>query len=311
MTANTKIEWADHTFNPWTGCTKVSPGCDHCYAESWAKRSGHVEWGPYKARRRTTESYWQQPRKWNAQAAAEGRRYRVFCASLADVFDNAVLFDWRLELFELIRATPHLDWLLLTKRIGNAAAMIEEVMRHIDIGHTPAFATWPWPNVWIGATMVNQEEIDRDLMRLVRTPAAKRFLSIEPMLGPITFAEAWIEESYPVNERPIERIDWVIAGGESGHSARPAHPDWFRTLQAECEAVGVPFFFKQWGEWVPRGPEEWGYPSVDGVPRIRLTDAGQDGSAMGEGGNDVWVNRAGKARSGRLLDGREYSQVPA
>lgn len=326
MTANTKIEWADHTFNPWTGCTKVSPGCDHCYAESWAKRSGHVEWGPYKARRRTTESYWQQPRKWNAQAAAEGRRYRVFCASLADVFDNAVLFDWRLELFELIRATPHLDWLLLTKRIGNAAAMIEEVMRHIDIGHAPAFAAWPWPNVWIGSTVVNQEEADRDILKLINTPAAKRFLSIEPMIGRITLTKvkrfpggacdreyidavngrAWTDYAgmglkgdkfaypgVPFSGEGARGIDWVILGGESGHGARPMQPEWVCTVRDDCEAAGVPFFFKQWGHWAPydRG-------QVDSRLLVNPT-------AMSN------LRPYGKSVAGRMLDGREYSQVPA
>lgn len=307
MSANTKIEWADHTFNPWTGCTKVSPGCDHCYAESWAKRSGHVEWGPYKARRRTTESYWQQPKKWNAKAQAEGKRYRVFCASLADVFDNAVLFDWRLELFELIRATPHLDWLLLTKRIGNAGAMIDEVMRHIDIGHEPAFAAWPWPNVWLGATVVNQKEADRDIPKLLETPAAKRFLSMEPLLGPVNLTdisdgrifhgvprEYWedcdTEDSPPAlchnaltGEKAQRfgsytesgpRIDWVIAGGESGPHARHSDVKWFLDLRDDCITATVPFFFKQWGS------------------------AGTGKLPQG-------------SKGGRLLDGREYSQVPA
>jgi protein gp37 len=127
MAENTAIEWADHTFNPWTGCTKVSPACDHCYAESWAKRSGTVRWGPGEPRRRTTDANWRQPLKWNAQAQREGRRFRVFCASLADVFDNEVPVQWRVDLFRLIASTPHLDWLLLTKRIGNALPMMREV----------------------------------------------------------------------------------------------------------------------------------------------------------------------------------------
>lgn len=131
MAENSKIEWTHHTFNPWVGCTKVSPACDHCYAEGWAKRSGMVQWGPHAERRRTSESNWRQPIKWNAEAERLGVRYRVFCSSLADVFDNAVPVQWRIGLMKLICETPHLDWLLLTKRIGNASAMLETSFRAV------------------------------------------------------------------------------------------------------------------------------------------------------------------------------------
>lgn len=308
MTANTKIEWADHTFNPWTGCQAISPGCVNCYAESWAKRAGR----DFAERRRTKT--WGDPRRWN-EAHAEffakhGRRQRVFCASLADVFDNAVDPAWRAELFELIKATPNLDWLLLTKRIGNAAGMIADAIRALDIGHTPAYTLWPWPNVWIGATMVNQEEVDRDIMKLIETPAAKRFLSIEPMLGPITFADAWIEAAYPVHMRPIEKIDWVIVGGESGHDARPMHPGWARTLRDECQAVGVAFFFKQWGEWRPATLMD---SEHDPLMRWIREDGGtvKDILDFPDHTSPEWMKRVGKKKAGRLLDGREYSQVPA
>lgn len=242
MAENSAIEWTDHTFNPWVGCTKVGPGCDHCYAEGWAKRGGKaagVTWGG--ERRRTSDANWRQPLKWNAQAQREGRRYRVFCASLADVFDNQVPEDWRRDLFELIRATPHLDWLLLTKRIGNAAAMIQAALSNMDIGYSAPFAAWPWPNVWLGATVVNQEEFDRDAPKLDATPAAVRFLSVEPMLGPIVDS-GWLWGTGGRNG-----IDWVICGGESGPGARPMHPGWARSLRDQCAAAGVPFFMKQMG----------------------------------------------------------------
>lgn len=197
MAANTKIEWTawvgpdgrsypGFSFNPWVGCTKVAPACDHCYAESWAKRSGMVVWGG--KRRRTTESYWKNPRKWDAAARAAGARPRVFCASLADVFDNKVPESWRADLFRLIRETPHLDWLLLTKRIGIAAALIERALidGHLLTSREPA---WPWPNVWLGATVANQDEADRDIPKLLGIPAAIRFLSCEPMLGPIDLSQ--------------------------------------------------------------------------------------------------------------------------
>jgi protein gp37 len=221
MGESSKIEWTDHTFNPWVGCEKVSPGCDHCYAESWAKRIGSA--GLWQGqRRRTSVSNWKQPLKWNSACAAAGTRARVFCASLADVFDNTVDREWRADLFALIKATPHLDWLLLTKRIGNAKAML------------PTDWGAGYPNVWIGATMVNQPEIDRDLEKLLDIPARIRFLSIEPMLSEIYFSE-----------NMFERIDWVICGGESGGKARRMDVTWATLLRAQCKALGIAFFMKQ------------------------------------------------------------------
>lgn len=274
MSGESKIEWTDSTFNPWIGCTKVSPGCDHCYAEAWERRfaeSGHAtHWGPGKARRRTSESNWRQPVRWNAAhdafLAEHGRRRRVFCASLADVFDNEVPDHWRWDLFRVIAATPNLDWLLLTKRIGNARTMLNEVAEAVEDDFVGA-STWdrsPWANVWIGATVVNQDEADRDIPKLLDTPAAVRFISIEPMLGDIhlgsflqrspsaAFANGCVSPDMPAWTRiGATAIDWVICGGESGRHARPMHPDWARSLRDECSAAGVPFLFKQWGEWLP------------------------------------------------------------
>lgn len=250
MAENTAIVWCDHTFNPWVGCTKVSPGCDHCYAESWAKRSGKasgVTWGG--ERRRTSEANWRQPLKWNAQAEREGRRYRVFCASLADVFDNQVPAEWRADLFWLINQTPHLNWLLLTKRIGNAASMIRDA--HVTIDPTGEWPL-PLPNVWLGATVVNQDEADRDIPKLLALPARVRFLSIEPMLGPIDLCRCWLDglaECGAGCECPPagSRLHWVICGSESGRHARrdPAMVDWVRALKNQCTSAGVAFMWKQ------------------------------------------------------------------
>lgn len=273
MSENTKIEWADHTFNPWTGCTKVSPGCDHCYAEGWAKRSGTVQWGPAAGRRRTTEANWRLPLKWNAQAEREGRRQRVFCASLADVFDNEVPDIWRADLFDLIEATPRLDWLLLTKRIGNVRPMLTRILRPDTL---PV-------NVWLGATIVNREEMLRDGPKLKAVQARVRFWSVEPMLGDL-------------GEIPRELMpDWVIAGGESGHHARPMHPEWARDLRDQCAAAGVPYHFKQHGEWVPM------MGHTEGVPVHGPKFTHPDGTIMG---------RAGKKSAGRLLDGVEHNGFP-
>ena len=176
MSANTKIEWADHTFNPWEGCTKVGPGCDHCYAEARNARFGGGtanNWGPGAPRRRTSEANWKLPLKWNREAKKLGIRKKVFCASLADVFDNDVETAWRSDLFELITRTLHLDWLLLTKRIGNAKAMLAEACRY---NYGGAYIRQGFLlNVWLGATVVNQEEADRDIPKLLMTPAAKHF----------------------------------------------------------------------------------------------------------------------------------------
>jgi protein gp37 len=258
MAENSSIEWTDHTFNPWIGCTKVSPGCDHCYAEARMDARLHrVSWGTGQPRQRTKT--WGDPIRWNkaheAFYAAHGRRQRVFCASLADVFDNEVPTEWRRDLFDLIELTPELDWLLLTKRIGNVSDMVREAK------------SWDWllgrRNVWLGATIVHQEEADRDIPKLLATPARVWFLSMEPLLGPVSLEnirtplgadpESYIEGNVLVRKSELDRgkpraaIDWVIVGGESGPHARPMHPDWARSLRGQCAAAGVPFFMKQMG----------------------------------------------------------------
>lgn len=224
MAENSGIEWTHHTFNPWTGCTKVSAACDFCYAEAWSKRSGHVEWGPHGERRRTKT--WGNPVKWNRKAGLEGRRYRVFCASLADVFDNhrSIQFDWRRDLYQLIDETPNLDWLLLTKRPQNITRLAPQ--RWFTQG-IPG-------NVWLGTTVENQEEAERRIPHLVQVPASVRFLSCEPLLGPLMIRR-WLGD-----------LEWVITGGESGPRFRHADPDWFRDLRDQCAIYNVPFLFKQW-----------------------------------------------------------------
>lgn len=337
---NTKIEWADHTFNPWIGCTKVSTGCDHCYAEfSFAKRFKTVQWGANQPRKRTSTQYWQAPLKWEKEAHAKIKAYtdfaaqhkltdeemmnrgfikptrpRVFCASLADVFDNNAPDEWRADLFKLIHETPYLDWLLLTKRIGNAAPMLSRIRHGSD--HDLSVLDMKIPNVWIGATICNQEEADRDIPKLIRLPAVKRFLSVEPLLGAVDLSQ-WLdiiqyEDDAPWMRRNIghlhDMLDWVIVGGESGPHARPMHPDWARDIRDQCSAANVPFFFKQWGEWCPRGT---GYATVEDVPRIRLTINGGDGQQLeATGGHDVWMNKAGHSKTGRFLDGAIYNETP-
>lgn len=259
MAENTKIEWADHTFNPWTGCTKVSPACDHCYAEGWAKRSGHVKWGSGQQRRRTSDANWRMPLKWNREAERTGVRPRVFCASLADVFDNEVDPAWRADLFKLIADTQNLNWLLLTKRVGNVMKMANEVADMPRTGsHTGHLIAHQWrngsppKNVWLGATVVNQEEADRDIPKLLAVPAAKRFLSIEPMLSPMLLPFERLREWNRIallnqQEHAVSRIDWVIVGSESGSGARrdPNMVSWVASLRDQCVNAGVAFLWKQ------------------------------------------------------------------
>lgn len=330
MAENTTIEWADHTFNPWEGCQKIGLGCLHCYAETRNARFGGgvaINWGPGAPRRRTSASNWQLPLKWDREAKAKGIRYRVFCASLADVFDNEVDPQWRADLFQLIISTPNLDWLLLTKRIGNAKAMIAEA---VECPMDMMDVLRPLPNVWIGATVVNQEEADRDIPKLLAAPAVKRFLSMEPLLGPVELGH-WIGTTKAIGATtfrdenniyrcdltgtPVDGIDWVIVGGESGPGARPMHPDWARSLRDQCTAAGVPYLFKQWGEW--REPEhgenfDTSMGRAAKPPAFILSETGTVHCFESEHiVNGTPVIKVGKKAAGRLLDGRTWDEVPA
>lgn len=304
MVENSKIEWTHHTFNPWQGCQKVGPGCDHCYAEARDQRfTGGSMWGPHAPRKRTSAANWRQPLKWGRDAAAGGERRRVFCASLADVFDNhaSILPEWRADLWRLIWATPNLDWMLLTKRPGNIAGMLPT-----DGLDHPSWRDG-WPNVWLGCTVTSQAEADRDIPKLLAVPAAVRFLSMEPLLGSVDLRRwigcepiIWGLSSYQdqdgyerqdIGGGIIDGIDLVIVGGESGPGARPMHPQWARDLRDQCVAAGVAFHFKQNGEWVSvsevEGPgEHFQFPDY------------------------ATVRRVGKKRAGRTLDGRTWDQMP-
>ena len=218
------ISWTDATFNPWIGCTKVSTGpqgaCELCYAERDNGRRHWIDgWGHGVARRRTAPSNWKQPLRWDRSAADAGRPLRVFCASLADIFDNEVPQQWRDDLWGLVRETPHLRWLLLTKRIVNASDMLP--------------ADWPYPNAGLGATIVTQKEWDRDFPKLATIPAAFHFVSDEPTLAPIDIGDA--------------RPDWIITGGESGAGFRPLNMDHVRSMRDQCARNGVTFHHKQNG----------------------------------------------------------------
>lgn len=220
MGEHTKIEWCDMTWNPWIGCQKVSPGCDHCYAEAMAKRYGWVEWGAHGARKRTSEANWRKPLQWAKATRGTGKRPRVFCASLADWLDNQVPTPWRADLLELIDETPELDWLLLTKRPENYVKLV---------GHR-------WPNgapqnVWIGTTCENQYHFDKRYPLIREIRASVHFISYEPAIGPLV--NLW------------GRPEWLICGGESGPGARMMDPAWARSVRDHCADTGIAFFMKQ------------------------------------------------------------------
>jgi protein gp37 len=222
----TGISWADLTFNPWIGCQKVSPACDHCYAESLATTRLGVAWGPGAERRRTAPGNWSKPPRWNRYAGEAGVQLRVFCASLADVFDNAVDDQWRRDLAAVVLQTPNLLWMLLTKRIGNAREMLESM-----------FPAGVPDNVALGVTIANQAEADRDLPRALAIKQGlgvrRLFLSMEPLLGPVDLT------------RFLSGIDLVIVGGESGRGARSMPDDWALQVKRRCAQARVPFHFKQ------------------------------------------------------------------
>jgi protein gp37 len=335
MGETTSISWCDKTFNGWLGCMKVSPACDGCYAEALMdKRYGRVQWGAPGhgpgTRVRTSGSNWQQPIRWNKKAAAEGTRPFVFCSSLADVFDNQVSHQWRRDLFDLIRSTPNLVWLLLTKRPQLIGRLYEEAQR-INDGGTRWTSDLPreramWPrNAAIGTTVEDQDRA----INLFRLAAAARdlkplftFASFEPLLGPVDPTRIVVHEGGATfyNDPEIEHasilfnallgapslklppLGWAITGGETdqgGHKARPTHPDWFRSLRDQCAAASVAYHHKQNGEWLHE--DQSGHVWLPSERSIRGIHPWPDETASA---------LIGKNRTGRLLDGVEHNARP-
>jgi protein gp37 len=303
MFDQSKIEWTDFTVNFWEGCQKVGPGCDNCYAEARDIRfTGGSHWGP-NALRRKVKGGIAKLHKINRDApkfkAEHGHWPRVFCSSLSDVFDNAVPESYRLEAFPEIEASKNCQIQLLTKRIGNVEKLIPyDWANNRNDG-------WP-SHVGLMITVVNQAEANRDIPKLLAIKARLGIpwigISYEPALGPLYLSllsvgargeGRVVGDTYDaltglavystaigyVRRPNGPTLDWVICGGESGPNARPMHPDWARSIRDQCAASGTPFFFKQWGEWAPR----------DNIPA---------------------VFRVGKKVAGRLLDGREWNEVP-
>ncbi len=242
MAENSAIEWTDHTFNPWWGCVKVSPGCKNCYAETMSKRFGNW-WGVDGERRFFGDKHWNEPLKWNRKAEKLGVRHKVFCGSMCDVFeDREDLIEPRTRLFNLINHTRQLDWLLLTKRPEN-------ILEFIERDAIGSFGD----NVWLGTSIENQEQADLRIPELLKIPAKVRFLSCEPLLEPVDIYE-YLRcplcdgigcDNCIAMGFSADNIQWVIVGGESGPRKRHFDSNWARSLKYQCEEAGVPFFMKQ------------------------------------------------------------------
>lgn len=283
MSETTQIEWAKATFNPWEGCTKVSPGCLNCYAEARNHRFGMDNWGKGKPRRRTSAANWKKPIRWNTKVGDwdgvekfggvpipdAGARPRIF-PSLCDWLDDEVPIEWLADFLKLIHDTPNLDWLLLTKRPDNWRARIEAAHDISQLPIAPMLYSWIWnsehgqkgcgstihnppQNVWLGVSVEDQQRADERIPELLKIPAKVRFLSVEPLLGPVDLESPKLKPLY--SERgPAGHgsgIDWVIVGGESGPGARPCYVQWVRSVVRQCKAAGVPCFVKQLGANIP------------------------------------------------------------
>jgi protein gp37 len=290
MAADTAIEWADSTANLWIGCTKLTPGCDNCYAEAdWDHRKHRVTWGPHGARSFCAAG-WSLILKMQRRAAASngvdpdlGRKRRIFVNSLSDFFDNHRSITWRDEAFRLFEACPDVILILLTKRPENVIRMVPE--------HWLIPGGWP-AHVWLLTSAEDQQRYDHrwPILRDIPGPAVKG-LSCEPLLGGIIL-------------RDLMHLDWLIVGGESGPNARPMDFVSVCLLRDQCRPASIPFFFKQWGEWLPVYDRDDGYYGWDAggpIPENSHIEAAFGGE----------VARLGKKRVGRLLDGREWNEVPA
>lgn len=313
MAENSAISWTRHTWNPWMGCTKVSPACDGCYAEALMdKRYGKVQWGPHGERVRTGAHTWNDPIRWNRQAEKDGDRPFVFCASLADIFDNQVPAEWRRDAFDVMRRTPRLVYLLLTKRPQNIVKLANEV------------GGLPW-NAAIGTTIEDQKRANINVPALIHAKNTVKplfaFLSCEPLLGPIDLQypeELWPNgppmccsgfecgcRGLPTDPPLMWGIDWVITGGETdqgGHKARITEIAWTRSLRDQAIHAGVPYHHKQNGEWLA-----WGQMLED--ESTNLLSLGRDPERYQQINGEIY-SRVGKKRSGRTIDGVTHEAFP-
>jgi protein gp37 len=325
----TAIEWTEKVWNPVTGCTKTSPGCAHCYAERMAKRlagrCGYPKDEPFRV-------------TWHPVRMDEPLRWRkpsmVFVCSMGDLFHEDVPDMAIINILAVIAEAKQHTFMILTKRPERALGLFSlfvsptipnDVWLQTSRGITAEKAPWPLPNLWLGVTAENQEMADKRIPILLQIPAAVRFVSVEPMLGPVDLCNlpfppvttSRILDALRAGSKSSKPwgLDWVICGGESGPGARPLHPDWARSLRDQCVASGTPFFFKQWGEWAPATSDygvTGGLMPGDGS---RFTWIGRDGKTQNPSSHGLMdpvmaIARVGKHVAGRLLDGRTWDEMP-
>jgi protein gp37 len=302
MSDKTGIEWTDSTWNPVTGCTEVSPGCDHCYAKTFAERwrgiPGHYFEHGFDVQLRPDKL--ELPLRWR-------KPRRIFVNSMSDLFHDDVPDDYIGKAWEVMSRCPQHTFQILTKRHGRMRSLLK----------ASTFNSPPLPNVWLGVSAENQQWADIRIPALLDTPAAVRFISAEPLLGPIDLTR-WLNGGFGT-VAPAD-IDWVIVGGESGRGARPMHPGWARSLRDECDAAGVPFLFKQRGEWTWNEPGQFRLPAKPLTNNVAVMHpAGMTAMTKDnpfdpfERGHPNWytrIERVGKRRAGRELDGRTWDQYP-
>jgi protein gp37 len=314
LSDKSKIEWTDATWNPVTGCSKVSEGCRNCYAmkfaERWRGTPGHYYENGFDITLRPDKLdeplHWRRPR-------------RIFVNSMSDLFHEKVPFDFIRTVFTIMAEANWHTFQILTKRPDRMKNVLDQLSWRFDgLIFNGSKVTWPLPNVWLGVSVENQRAADERIPLLLQTPAAVRFLSMEPLLGPVDLRNIDYDRTvkidcltglhgwpYPHAEQD-KRIHWVIVGGESGPGARPMHPDWVRSLRDQCHAAGVPFFFKQWGEFLP-------HESNEDDPEFWVTESGSCGYVHTSMPTESWItymNRVGKKAAGRLLDGRTWDEMP-
>jgi protein gp37 len=305
---STAIEWTDTTWNPTTGCDKVSPGCDNCYALTLARRLKAMGQGKYQndGDPRTSgpgfgitthSDTLPEPFQWRTPR-------RVFVDSMSDLFHARVPVDFIARVWEVMAATPHHTYQILTKRPKRLARVVRQV--HKSLGFTE-----PLPNVWLGTSVEDQQRADQRVPALLNAPAALRFLSLEPLLGPVNLSDYFDRVEFKGSEKRSDvgnvawygpRIGWVIVGGESGPGARPMHPQWATSLRDQSHSAAVPFFFKQWGAYEPTGWKVIGTPQDKRCVLV--------GDPIDDLGHLIEMRRVGKKAAGRELDGRTWDQLP-
>ncbi|AIM41020.1 hypothetical protein PBI_SQUIRTY_73 [Mycobacterium phage Squirty] len=305
MSDNTSIEWTQATWNPVTGCQKVSAGCDHCYAETIAHRFAGTKAYPngFDVTLRPDRLDWPLRKR---------KPLRIFVNSMSDLFHEQVSDEYIAEVFAVMAAAPQHTFQVLTKRHARMRSLLSSATFQGDCEHRMLDQygvldnEWPLPNVWLGVSTENQKWADIRIPALLDTPAAVRFVSAEPLLGPIDLVQSINVDPFAAYHFKPGGIDWVIVGGESGPGARPMHPDWARSLRDQCQAAGVPFLFKQWGAYRIAIPGRDTWDQIETIP-LRADVPMEPGVDVGPWAH---MRRVGKKRAGRELDGQTWDQYP-